>query len=85
MLMNSGHTSLFHMGFCTVYLGAKDKIQVHYHRVHKGNMIFWGEIKDMSKTKKLPARKKIALELLHQRIGQRSTRSLFTGDTTNVW
>ena len=32
-----------------------------------------------------PARKKIALELLHQRLGHRSTRSLISGDTVNVW
>ena len=39
----------------------------------------------MSKTKKLPARKKIALEILHQRLGHRSTRLLLAGDTANVW
>ena len=38
----------------------------------------------MSK-KKLPARKKIALELLHQRLGHRSNRSLLADDTANVW
>ena len=32
-----------------------------------------------------PARKKIASELLHQRLGHRSTRSLLSGDTANVW
>ena len=39
----------------------------------------------MSKKNKYPARKKIALELLHQRLGQRSTRSLLAGDIANVW
>ena len=39
----------------------------------------------MSKTKKLPERNKIALELSHQRLGHRSTRSLLAGDTANVW
>ena len=39
----------------------------------------------MSKKNKLPARKKIALELLHQRLGHRSTRSFLAGDTANVW
>ena len=39
----------------------------------------------MSKTKISPSRKKIALELLHQRLGHRSTRSLLAGDTANVW
>ena len=40
---------------------------------------------EKSKKNKLPARKKIALELLHQRLGHRSTRSLIAGDTANVW
>ena len=39
----------------------------------------------MSKKNKLPARKQIALELLHQRLGHRSTRSLLAGGTANVW
>ena len=46
---------------------------------------FWWEIKEMSKTNKFPSRKKIALELLHQRLGHRSTRSLLAGDNANVW
>ena len=41
--------------------------------------------KIMEKSKKNPARKKIALEFLHQRLGHRSTRSLIAGDTANVW
>ena len=39
----------------------------------------------MEKSKKNPARKKIALGLLHQRLRHRSTRSLIAGDTANVW
>ena len=39
----------------------------------------------MPKTKKLKTRKKIALELLHQRLGHRSNRSLIDGDTDNFW
>ena len=39
----------------------------------------------MSKKNKSPERKKIDLELLHQRLGHRSTRSLLAGDTENVW
>ena len=39
----------------------------------------------MSKKNKLPARKKIALELLHQILGHRSTRSFLAGDIANVW
>ena len=39
----------------------------------------------MSKKNKFPARKKISLEFLHQRLGHRSTRSLLAGDTANFW
>ena len=46
---------------------------------------FLGEIKEMSKKEKLPSKKKIALELLHQRLGHRSTTSLLDGDTNNLW
>ena len=44
---------------------------------------FIGKIQDVSK--KNPVRKKIALELLHQILGHRSTRSLLAGDTATVW
>ena len=46
---------------------------------------FTGKIKNMSKKNKFLARKKIALELLHQRLGHRSTRSLLAGDNATVW
>ena len=45
---------------------------------------FLEETKQISKTKKLPSRKKIALELLHKRLGHKSTKSLLSGNTTNV-
>ena len=40
---------------------------------------------EKSKKNKLPAREKIYLKLLHQRLGRISTRSLLAGDTDNVW
>ena len=83
--MNSGHACLFHKDFCTVYVKEKEKYSVTLppsaHRKHA----FLGEIKEMSKTKKLQSRKKIDLELLPHRLGHRSTRSLLAGDTANVW
>ena len=39
----------------------------------------------MPKTKKLPSRNKIALELLHQGLDHRPTILLLAGDTDNVW
>ena len=68
-----------------MYFGAKEKNAVTLPHIEQRKHAFWGKIKEMSKTKKLPARKKIALELLHQGLGHRYTRSLLAGDTTNVW
>ena len=84
-LMNSGYTFLFHKRFCTVYFGTKEKNTVTLPHSAQIKNAFLGEIKEMSKTNKLLARKKIALELLHQRLGHRSTISLLAGDTDNVW
>ena len=39
----------------------------------------------MSKSKKLAPRNKIALELLHLRLGHRYTIPLLDGNTANVW
>ena len=64
--MDLGHTCLFHKGFWTVFFGAKEKNAVILpHSAHRKHA-FWGEIKQMSKTKKLPSKKRICLELLHQ-------------------
>ena len=64
----------FHKGFCTVYFGAeKDNAVTLLHSAQRKHA-FTGKIKDMSKKNKYPERKKIALELLHQRLGHRSTR-----------
>ena len=81
--MNAGHTCLFHGGSCTVYFRAKEDnavtLPLTAHRKHA----FTGTNQDASK--KNPARNKIALELLHQRLVHISTRSLLSGDTDNVW
>ena len=82
--MNSGHNFLFRKGFWTVYFGAKEKNAVTLPHSAKRKHAFLGKTKEMSKTKKLPARKKVALELFHQRLGHISTRSLLAGDTANV-
>ena len=83
--MNSGKTCLFHKGFCTVYFGEKDNNEVNLTHSEQRKHAFLGKIMEKSKKNKLPARKKIDLELLHQRLGHRSTRSLLYGDTANVW
>ena len=84
-LMNAGNKCLFHEGFCTVYFGAKEDNVVTLPHSAQRKHDFTGKIQDVSKKNKYPARKKIALELLHQRLGHRSTRSLLAVDTDNVW
>ena len=73
-LMNAVHTCLFNKGFCTVYFEAKDNNAVTLPHSAQRKHDFTGKNQDVSKKNKSPARKKIALELLHQRLGNRSTR-----------
>ena len=84
-LMNAGHMCLFHKGFCMVFFGAKEYNAVTLPHSALRKHAFTGKNQDVSKKNKYPARKKIALEFLHQRLGHRSTRSLLAGDTANVW
>ena len=84
-LMSSGHTCIFHKGFCTVYFGSDKRNAVTLPHSAQRKHAFTGKIKDMSKKNKFQARNKIALKLLHQRLGHRSTISLLAGDTANVW
>ena len=84
-LINSGHTCIFHKCFCTVFFRAKYNNAVTLPQSAQRKHSFLEKIKEISKKKKLPAKKKIVLELLHQRLGHRSTRSLLSGSTANVW
>ena len=84
-LMNSGRTCIFHKCFCTVYFASENKNAVTLPHSAQRKHAFLGKIKEMSKKKKLPSRKKITLELLHTILGLRSTRSLLAEDTANIW
>ena len=84
-LMNAVHICLFHKGFFTVYFGVDKRNALTLPHSAQRKNAFAANIKNMSKKNKIPARKKIALELLHQRLGHRSTRSLLAGDTANFW
>ena len=68
-----------------MYFGAEKKNTATLQHSAQRKHAFLGKIKDMSKKNKLPARKEISLELLHQRLGHRSTRTLLAGDNANVW
>ena len=83
--MNLVHTCLFHKVFCTLYFGSREKNMVTLPQSAQRKHAFLGEIKEMSKSKKLPSRKKIALEFLHQRLGHIYIISFLAGNTTNVW
>ena len=45
ILMDLGHTCLFHKGFCTVYLRAKYKNSVTFPHSAQRQYVFLGEIK----------------------------------------
>ena len=69
-----------------LYFGAEKKNAATLpHNAQRKHAFLLKKKKDMSKKNKLPARKKIDLEILNQRLGHRSTRSLLAGDTENVW
>ena len=53
--------------------------------VNSRNTHFGGGIKQMPKSEKIAPRRKIALGLLHHILGHRSTISLMSGGTSNVW
>ena len=59
--MNLGHTCLFHIRFCTVYFEEKERNAVTLPHSAQTKHAFWGGIKEIPNTKKLPYRKKIAL------------------------
>ena len=84
--VNKFGTSLFiSQSFFTVYFGNKEKNAVTLPHSPQQKHAFLGKIQQMSKSQKLAPRKKITLELLHQRLGQRSTISLMDGDTEMFW
>ena len=60
-LMDFGHTCLYRKWFCIVYFRIKDKNKVILLHSAPRKHVFLGEIKEMSKTKKIPSRKKIVL------------------------
>ena len=84
-LMNLVHTCLFQKDFCTVYFGDKEKNAVTLPHIAQRKHAFLGKIKQISEPKKLAPKKKVNLELLQQRLGHRSNRSLMSGDNEMFW
>ena len=81
MLTNSGYTCLFHKRFFTLYLGNKKKNAVTLLHIAQRTYEFLVKTEEKNKSKKVAPRKKVALKLLHHRLGHRSTRSFMDGDT----
>ena len=73
-LKNLGHTCLFHKRFCTFYFGDKEKNAVTLIHSAQRKHEFLGKIKQMSKSKKIAPRKKVASELLYHILEHISTR-----------
>ena len=85
MLMNLGHIFLSHKGFCIVYFGDKKKNEATLLHSALIKYAFLVKRKEKFNPMKVASRKKVDLELLQQRLGYRSTRSLMDGDTANFW
>ena len=68
-----------------VYFGNKEKNAVTLPHIAQRKHACLGEIKQMSKSKKIAPKKKFALELLHHRLWHRSAISLMDGYNANVW
>ena len=85
MLINLVHTCLLNKRFCTILLSENEQNAVTLLHSTQRKHAFLVKTKEKSKSQKQIPKKKFSLELLHQRLGHISTRSLLSGDTANVW
>ena len=67
-----------------VYFSNKEKNAVTLPHIEHRKHAFLGKIKQMSKSNKLSPREKVALVLLHHRLGHISTRLLISVYTENI-
>ena len=58
-LMSSRHNFLYHKEFCTIYFSSKENNSVTLTHSAQRKHAFLGEIKEISKKKKLPTRRKL--------------------------
>ena len=84
-LMNLVHTCLLYKGFCTILSNDNEQNTLTLPYTAQRKHAFWVKMKEKSKSQKKITKKKVSLELLHQRLGNRPTRSLLAGYTANVW
>ena len=81
-LMNSGHNCLFHKGFCTVLFIDNEHNAVTLLQSTQRKYEFLVKTKENRKSQNQITKNKVSLELLHQRLGNRFTRSQLAGYAT---
>ena len=67
IIMNSGHTCIFHKGFCTVYFGAKENSALTFPHSAQRKHEFLGKIMEKSK-KKITSKKKNCFRITPSKI-----------------
>ena len=82
MCTDKGHKCLFDNGYCTISFGSEGGNAVTLSQHHEHQRTLPTKIRDQ---KWKPARSRISLERLHQRLGHRATRSLIAADTAGLW
>ena len=83
--MNSVHACLFHKGYCKVFFSDNKQNRLKLPHSAQRKNVFLVKLKEKPKSQKQIPKKLVSLELLHQRLGQVSTRSLLAGDTEFFW
>ena len=84
-LINLGHYCLFHKGICTVFFSDNEQKAVTLlHRTQRKHE-YLVKTKEKSKSQKQIPIRKVYSELLYQRLGHTSTRSLLSGNNANIW
>ena len=84
-LMNSAHTCLFCKGFWTFFISDNEQNVVTLTQRAQKKHVCLIKTKGNPKPEKKKPRNKFSLEWLHQRLGQRFTRSILDGDTENIF
>ena len=78
-------TCLFQKVFFTVYFIDKKEKEINLPHSAKRKHAFTVKTNKKAKSKKIAPRKKVSLELLHNRLRHISTRLLMSGYTAYVW
>ena len=83
-MMDLGNTNLFHKGFCTVLFSSNEQNAGTLPHIAQQIHVFLLKTKGKKLQRKITKRK-VSLELSHQRLVHRSTRSLLDVDNVIFW